>query len=197
MLSFVKFLFDLLTEIYRKEQLTMDTMIQAPTSFKLKLVAEISCLQKFARNFTTGLDDTNDLVQDTILKAITCFDNFQNGTNFKAWLYVLMRNIYINNYRRLKFYRNYTQVATVNQMAFSTKSNHENDGESNFSSKAIKMAIAQLQPTISYPFELYVTGYRYQEIASKLGVPIGTIKTRIHVARKKLKIMLNEYDVSV
>jgi RNA polymerase sigma-70 factor (ECF subfamily) len=173
-----------------------ELILDIPRSFKEKLSEETSLLKKFARKFATDTQDVEDLVQDTILKAMLCFNGFQKGTNLKGWLYVLMRNIYINNYRKLNLYRRFAEVADDAQLSFSTARVHLNGGEEGLSIKDIRNAINQLKPLESLPFELFISGYKYHEIATSIHVPIGTVKTRIHVARTKLKYALKEYQLA-
>lgn len=168
--------------------------LQIPLSFKEKLTEEIFQLKRFARKFATDTQDVEDLVQDTILKAMLCFNRFQSGTNLKGWLYVLMRNIYINNYRKLNLYRKFTEVADDAQLSFSLVRVYKNGGEEDLAIKDIRNALKKLKPMESLPFEMFISGYKYHEIANRMKVPIGTVKTRIHVARTKLKCALKEYQ---
>lgn len=171
-------------------------MLKMPADFAERLVNEISLLKKFARKFTTDQEDLNDLVQDTILKAMTCFEKFQEGTNFKGWLFVLMRNIYINNFRRLNLYLQFAETLSV-QFNFSVNPYHSNGGEERLTNNDIKYALNSLKPIFHVPFARFMEGYQYHEIASELNVPIGTIKTRIHVARTTLKDLLKAYKQKI
>ena len=131
-----------------------------------------------------------DLLQETMYRALANKDKYNVGTNIKAWLYTIMRNIFINNYRRRAkqntifdstpndFLLNYNQV-TVNNAA-----------ESALKLKDIQAAIHHLPHIFRNPFMLYFEGYKYHEIAEQLREPLGTIKSRIHFARKLLKEQL-------
>jgi len=150
-------------------------------------------LKMYALHFTHDEQDADDLVQDTVLKAITYRDKFQEGTNIKGWLYTIMKNTFINNYRRvLKTSGIITQSEeiTPSNLVFSAT---ENRGEKQFIMDDIQEAMGKLSEEYYVPFTMYFEGYKYQEIATHLRIPIGTIKTRIHVARKLLKKTLRPY----
>jgi RNA polymerase sigma-70 factor (ECF subfamily) len=150
-------------------------------------------LHSFAFNFTKDIDDANDLVQDTMLKAVTYYSKFNDGTNLKGWLFTIMRNTFINNYRRnVKTNSIITQsdeISSVN-LYYSASTNL---AESKFVMADINKALATLQPEYYAPFIKYFEGFKYHEIAEELDIPIGTVKTRIHVARGILKKYLKTY----
>lgn len=164
-----------------------------PSSFKDHLIAQMPLLKKFARKFTSELADMDDLVQDTLLKAMTSFEKYQRGTNLKAWLYVLMKNIYINGYRKLNQKRKFSTTTNIGRFYFSTLSSHENGGERKLIITDINTALEQLKSIFNRPLELFLMGYKYDEIASTLHLPIATVKTRIFVARTQLKSILADY----
>ncbi|HLT41533.1 MAG TPA: RNA polymerase sigma factor [Sphingobacteriaceae bacterium] len=152
-------------------------------------------LKSHALNFTRDEQDADDLVQDTILKAITYHEKFQDGTNLKGWLYTIMKNTYINNYRKVVRTNGIVikseEISSSNLMYSST----ENRGENSFVMDDIKEALSKLSEDYYVPFTMYFEGYKYQEIADYLGIPIGTVKTRIHMARIMLKKSLKPYSV--
>lgn len=152
-----------------------------------------SSLQSFALNFTKDTEDANDLVQDTMLKAVTYYDKFKEGTNLKGWLFTIMRNTFINNYRRsAKSTSLITQSEDISSVNLHYSASH-NTAESRFVMADIDKALATLQPEYYIPFMKYFEGYKYHEIAEELDIPIGTVKTRIHVARGILKKYLKTY----
>jgi RNA polymerase sigma factor (sigma-70 family) len=143
-------------------------------------------LKPFAVSLTHDQEEAKDLFQETIMKALLNRDKYQLGTNLKAWLYTIMRNIFINNYRRNK---KFTKVQSDVSSEFFINT-HEitanNEGYRNMRVAEIKKAIEELPEVFRLSFELYYTGYKYQEIAEILQEPLGTIKSRIHFARKML-----------
>lgn len=159
-------------------------------SFNQLIESNSTYLQPFAVSLTHNDDDAKDLVQETLYKAILNQEKFQDGTNVKAWLYTIMRNIFINNYRKLQKFRG---VSTdTPQDFFLTKANKFaiNQGISNTALMEIKSAVNDLPEILRIAFELHYIGYKYQEIAETLDEPLGTIKSRIHFARKILMTKL-------
>lgn len=162
--------------------------------FNLQLNSHAGSLQSFALNFTKDVEDANDLVQDTMLKAVTYYSKFKEGTNLKGWLFTIMKNTFINNYRRLvktnSLITQSEEISSSNLHYSATK----NTSDSKFIIGDINKALATLQPEYYVPFIKYFEGYKYHEIAEILNIPIGTVKTRIHVARQILKKYLKTYS---
>lgn len=161
--------------------------------FNTLVIRQSESLKTYARNFTRDQDDANDLVQDTLLKAVTYFKNFREGTNLKGWLYTIMKNTFINNYRRVvktnSFITKEEEITSANLVVSATK----NKGDNKFMMDDIDAALASLSDDYYVPFTMYFEGYKYHEIAEYLQIPIGTVKTRIHVARKMMKKKLQAY----
>jgi RNA polymerase sigma factor (sigma-70 family) len=151
-------------------------------------------LKSFALNFTKDVEDANDLVQDTMLKAVTYYGKFKEGTNLKGWLFTIMRNTFINNYRRMVKKNTLVSQSEDISSANLYYSATSNEAESKFVMGDIHKALATLQPEYYVPFIKYFEGYKYHEIADELDIPIGTVKTRIHVARGILKKYLKMYS---
>ncbi len=167
------------------------------SQFANLVVQQSTSLRVYALSFTHDGEDADDLVQDTLLKAITYFDKFREGTNLKGWLYTIMKNTFINNYRRLvKVNALVTQSDEISSshLVFSASANL---GETNFVLADIKNALMALTDDYKVPFTMYFEGYKYHEIANYLQIPIGTVKTRIHVARKLLKSRLKPYERNI
>jgi RNA polymerase sigma-70 factor (ECF subfamily) len=134
-----------------------------------------------------------DLLQETMYRALINKEKYNVGTNIKAWLYTIMRNIFINNYRR-KSKQNTIFDNTPNDFLLDyNQSAVANEAESNIRIKYINAAIHNLPGIFKQPFMLYFEGYKYHEIADMLQEPLGTIKSRIHFARKLLKTQINKY----
>lgn len=160
-----------------------------------------SCLETFAMKFTNDVEDANDLVQDTIIKAIRYHEMYKQGTNLRGWLYTIMKNTFINDYRRGSKRNALIQTSEDLSSFQLLGSAQTNKGENKFMMDDINKALAKLQPEYSGPFLRYFEGYKYHEIAEELNIPIGTVKTRIHMARQilkeQLKMYRNSFKVSV
>ncbi len=155
--------------------------------FSYSLNQMSSSLKPFALKLTRDMDDANDLLQDTMVKAFTNKDKFTEGTNLKAWLYTIMKNTFITNYQRMV--RRGTFVDTTDNLHYinSSGSQIENGVFGNFAMNDINEAINSLDDVYKVPFMMHFRGFKYHEIADKLQIPIGTVKNRIHIARKFLK----------
>jgi RNA polymerase sigma factor (sigma-70 family) len=153
-----------------------------------------SSLKPYALKLTRDLDDANDLLQDTMVKAFTNKDKFTEGTNLKAWLYTIMKNTFITNYQ--KMVRRGTFVDTTDNLHFINSGDVlvENQAFEDFVLGDIHQAIEDLEDVYKTPFMMHYQGFKYHEIADKLEIPIGTVKNRIHIARKILKDILNVYQ---
>ena len=163
-------------------------------TFNTQLYTFKDCLKGFAMTFTKDDDDANDLVQDTLLKAIRYSNSYHEGTNLKGWLYTILRNTFINDYRRKKHGKTMitvTEDISSQQLVISAA---HNKCENKFMMEDIQVALKNLEPNYRIPFIKYFEGYKYHEIAEELHIPIGTVKTRIHVARVILKKNLKMYS---
>lgn len=153
-------------------------------------------LKAYALNFTHDEENAADLMQDTLLKAYTYFGKFRPETNFRAWLFTIMKNTFINDYRRKA---RVTKVVTVEEELSSAQlliSCCRNQGELKFVNGDIEKALKSLPEHLFVPFMRYFEGFKYHEIAVELQLPIGTVKTRIHYARISLKKFLKVYGES-
>ena len=150
-------------------------------------------LKPFAVRLTKDTEDANDLLQETLLKAYTNREKFADGTNLKAWLYTIMKNTFITNYQRIvrrnTFIDNTSNLHYINSTATMT----QNLAYSSFTMEDITYALNALDEVYRVPFVMYFRGYKYHEIAEQLQIPIGTVKNRIHIARKELKDSLKLY----
>ena len=144
-------------------------------------------LLNFAYMLTSNRDDAYDLLQDTTLKALDNADKYADNTNLKGWVFTIMRNIFINNYRRTQ--RAATVVDTTENLYhlnISQDSGIEAPEES-FHASEITEAIDSFADEYRIPFQMHVAGYKYNEIAEHMNLPLGTVKSRIFLARKKLQ----------
>ena len=154
-----------------------------------------SMLQAFAYNLTKNTEDAKDLYQETAFRAMTNREKFRAGTNFKAWLFTIMKNIFINNYRR-RVKRNSIMDSSDNLYYLNSGwDSVGNRAETSIFMKELKEMISNLEESLRTPFLLHYRGFKYQEIADQLGLPLGTIKSRIFFARKELKALIDKrYD---
>ncbi len=144
-------------------------------------------LNAFAYNLTKDGEEAKDLYQETAFRAITNRDKFRVGTNLKAWLFTIMKNIFINNYRKKS--KANTIMDKTDNLYFLNSSGIgiENGAGTNIMMKELKEMIKALDDSIRVPFEMHYIGYKYQEIADHLELPLGTVKSRIFFARRALK----------
>lgn len=144
-------------------------------------------LNAFAYKLTQNVEDARDLFQETAFRAMANRDKFRAGTNHKAWLFTIMKNIFINNYR--KKVKNRTISDSTDNLFYlnSGKQTIRNAGEGAVLIKELKAMIADLEEVVRVPFMMHYEGYKYQEIADKFDLPLGTVKSRIFFARRDLK----------
>jgi RNA polymerase sigma factor (sigma-70 family) len=151
-------------------------------------------LRYYALSLTADHERANDLLQETMLKALTYRDKFTQNTNFKAWLYTIMKNTFINDYRKsLKIRNTFNNTDSDFQLIFS-KDKVYPAPDSFFHVKEIHKSIDELEEEYRVPFRMFLDGYKYKEIAEKLDLPLGTVKSRIFFTRKKLSESLQEYS---
>lgn len=165
----------------------------ATAKFQENLMNLQSNLLNFAYMLTSNRDDAYDLLQDTTLKALDNEEKFAENSNFKGWVFTIMRNIFINNYRRSA--RAATVVDTTDNLYHLNLS--QDSGleapECSLSAGEITQAINSFSDEYRIPFSMHVQGYKYNEIAEKMNLPLGTVKSRIFFARKKLQARFADY----
>ena len=150
-------------------------------------------LLNFAYMLTSNRDDAYDLLQDTTLKALDNEDKYAENTNFKGWVFTIMRNIFINNYRRAA--RAATVVDTTENLYhlnLCQESGIETP-EGAYGVNEISAAIDDIADEYRIPFVMHIQGYKYNEIAEHMNLPLGTVKSRIFFARKKLQSRFADY----
>jgi len=147
----------------------------------------------FALSLTSNSDKAHDLVQETFLRALTYQSKFSADTNLMAWVYTIMKNTFINEYRRnLKAKTTLESQSNRLHISFS-KDDFYPSVDSIHAEKEIYKKIALLEEEFREPFQLFLNGYKYKEIAERLDLPLGTVKSRIFFTRKKLSRCLSEY----
>lgn len=162
-------------------------------TFKQKLLGLQSNLFNFACQLTANREAANDLLQDTTLKVLDNEKKYVENVNFKGWVFTIMRNIFINNYRRQV--RSATVIDTTEDL-YHLNSSQESGletPEDSYAAQEISVAINGFSDEYKIPFSMYLAGYKYGEIAEKMSLPLGTVKSRIFFARKRLQGMLKDY----
>ena len=160
--------------------------------FATELISLEDSLERFAHSLTANREDAKDLVQDTFLKALTYMDQFEDNTNLKAWTFTILRNTFINNYRR-SVKQKTTFDSSDNQFLINSRPDQMTP-ETTFSHSEISRKIDQLEPEFRIPFQMHTSGYKYKEIADKLNLKLGTVKSRIFFSRQKLMNVLKDYN---
>jgi RNA polymerase sigma-70 factor (ECF subfamily) len=150
-------------------------------------------IKRYAYYLTYNSEKANDLLQETCLKALNYRDRYVEVSNFKAWVLAIMKNTFINNYR--KSVREKTNVDNTTELVFLNSKHESSSGlpETELDYKEINKAIDELDDKFRYPFRMYLKGYNYNEIAVDLDLKVGTVKSRIFFARKKLMDKLADY----
>jgi RNA polymerase sigma factor (sigma-70 family) len=165
----------------------------ATPNFTEVLLSNAEFLKPFAITLTRDNEQAKDLFQETLYRALANKDKYNVGTNVKAWLYTIMRNIFINNYRR-KSKQNTIFDSTPNEFLLNLNQGAvANEAITKINMKEVQEAIHELPDIFKKPFLLYFDGYKYHEIADMLQEPLGTIKSRIHFARKLLKNQIERH----
>lgn len=161
--------------------------------FYTELLSYENPLKYFALKLTSDNEDAEDLLQETFLKALKYKDKFKEKTNLKAWLYTIMKNTFINNYRRKS--KRKTIMDNTEDDFFLNSSKHRSpvSPDSEYNYKEITKTVEALNDECRIPFKMHNEGYKYKEIADELSMPIGTVKSRIFLARKKLSSALKDY----
>ena len=163
-------------------------------NFKQKLLTLQTNLLNFAYLLTSNRDDAHDLLQDTILKALANEDKYVENTNFKGWVFTIMRNIFINNYRHINripvLADNSENQYQINKQDDSSYSSPEDC----YTIKEVNNAIKAFPEAYRIPFSMFLAGYHYAEIAKQMNLPLGTIKSRIYYARQRLRLLLKDYS---
>lgn len=153
-------------------------------------------LRKACWKFVTNEPDAQDLLQETVYKALKNRHRFKPGTNLAGWLYTILRNSHLTRYQNMKRRQTDKNLSLSEgfyneALTFSTSS-VENHGPTKVSIDYIWEKIEQLDDAFKTPFMMYFRGYKYLEIADKLNLPLGTVKNRIHIARKQLMEALTD-----
>lgn len=155
--------------------------------FSNKFDEQTKVLRSFAFSLTKNEEAAHDLFQETAFRAFSNKEKFKPGTNFRAWLMTIMKNIFINNYRRKKRFNTISDQTNNLYYINSGEDDIFNKGEVDIFMEELLEIINALPETLKEPFQLYYEGFKYHEIAEQLDLPLGTVKSRIYFARKELK----------
>ena len=173
--------------LYYGNELYDHGIFKEALEFYNKFTALDSIMHSFAYKLTKNVEDSRDLFQETMFRALKNKDKFRAGTNFKAWMLTIMKNIFINDYRK-KMKANTIMDSTDNNFYINSgKNTINNQGDSNIMFKELTTMVEELSDDVKVPFVMHYKGYKYQEIAEHLELPLGTVKSRIFFARKELK----------
>lgn len=167
--------------------------MKSKESFKQRILGLQGNLLSFAYQLTTSREAAQDLLQDTTLKALDNEEKYVDNVNFKGWIFTIMRNIFINNYRQtVRKATVIDQTEDLYHLNISQDSGLETP-EGSYAVKEINEALDSFTDEYRIPFNMYVAGYKYNEIAEKMNLPLGTVKSRIFFARKRLRQYLSDY----
>lgn len=174
--------------------------VQKQKDFEEEIIPHLDAMYNFALRLTSDPNDAEDLVQDTIVKAYRFFSSYEKGTNAKAWLFRILKNSYINNYRKKSKQPNqvdYDEVSTFYETIRAERTD-TSDLEDRMFRELIDDDISNALEELPEDFRTVVLlcdveGFTYEEIANMLDVPIGTIRSRLHRGRNLLKTQLMEY----
>jgi RNA polymerase sigma-70 factor (ECF subfamily) len=162
--------------------------------FNTQILSLKDNLQYFAYSLTSNHEDANDLIQDTFVKALIHKDKFDPATNLKAWIYTIMKNTFINKYR--KDTKVNTIIDNTKDLYFLNNSNNSDSiaPDSKYNHSELLREVDMLQDEHRIPFQMHFQGYKYKEIAEQLDLSIGTVKSRIFFGRKKLMERLKDFQ---
>mgnify|MGYP003623435997 FL=1 len=164
---------------------------------KLALETNLIDLQdnmlNFAMTLTSNRDEAKDLTQETTLKALSNLDKYYDNVNFKGWVFTIMHNIFVNNYRRVV--RSQTMIDQTENLYYLNLPQDSGfiSPEGSYSFPEINKVINSFSDDYRRPFMMHVSGYKYEEIAEEMSLPLGTVKSRIFFARKRLQEILKDY----
>jgi len=161
-------------------------------TFESEIIESRQMLYSKALSLFRDSEKAQDIVQDTMLKALTYKDKFTEGTNLRGWLYTILKNTFINDYNRNAKHPTYLRDTFSDAFVGAEQRVERNQGVANIKMEEIQKALAAVDEKFSKPFMMHFEGYKYEEIAEEMQLPLGTIKTRIHKARLMLQEQLRE-----
>ncbi len=162
------------------------------TAFETEVINSRQMLYAKALNLFRDPEKAQDIVQDTMLKAFSYRDKFTEGTNLRGWLYTILKNTFINDYNRQSRHPVYYQDTYTDSFQSAENRVDRNGGVAAIKMEEIQKALGRIEEKFSKPFIMHFEGYKYEEIAEEMQLPLGTVKTRIHKARLMLQEQLRD-----
>ena len=162
-------------------------------TFRRDLLEMQSELQRFAFKLTADKEEANDLMQETSLRALENMEKYTPDTNFKAWVYTIMRNLFINNYRKVLREQTFVDYTDNLHNIDSTQLSKDYVTENDYDRKELRRVVNSLPDIYRVPFSMFVSGFKYREIADRLSLPLGTVKSRIFLTRRSLQEELKDF----
>ena len=150
-------------------------------------------MMAFAYRLTANREEAEDLLQDTSLKVLDNETKYVSDTNFKGWVYTIMRHIFINNYRRAVREQTFADTTAENYYLNQGKSEPLDDAERRYDLNELRQVVSRLPREFCRPFTMHIAGFKYREIAQRLSIPLGTVKSRIYVTRQRLQQLLRDF----
>ena len=188
------FIMILKRRIFVPYQLDKRNTTMEKVEFTQGILAMESDLHRFAYKLTSDRDSANDLVQDCVLQALDNHEKFAHAKNLKGWMFTIMRNIFVNNYRRTVREMNIIDdTYSINQQSL-IEDEDSDRFEFAYDMKQLYRVIHSIPEDMKVPFQMFVAGFKYREIAEKLGLPMGTVKSRLFFIRKRLKEELKDFS---
>ena len=163
------------------------------TAFEKEMLSHRQSLYNYAYQLTMCVEDAEDLVQETMYKILKNATKFVEEQNFKGWMYVILKNVFINDYRKNAKRKQINDVTPNDYFLNLTELYSQEGPDDVLSAKEIKQVVNKFSDELRIPFNLFLSGYSYQEIADKMEIPLGTVKSRIFFARKRLQKSLKDF----
>lgn len=161
------------------------------TPFEIELMGSQQLLKRQALHLTGSTEEAKDLLQETLFKALKYKHLFKEGTNLSAWLYTIMRNTFITRKTSEKHYKRTVDTESGERLLVSKS--ERNKAYTQFAWEELQKALEKVDKSLRTPFLLHCSGFKYREIAEDLQLPEGTVKNRIHLAKKELQLLLSSY----
>lgn len=162
-------------------------------TFTNQLLGMQTEMRSFALKLTANREEAEDLMQDTSLKVLDNEAKYVADTNFKGWVYTIMRHIFINNYRRMIREQTYADTTAEGYYLNRPQGEPLDDAERSYDLHEVHQVVGRLPKEFRKPFAMHVAGFKYREIAQRLCIPLGTVKSRIFVTRQRLQHLLKDF----